>query len=61
MRRVDGVTASIVNNSATYTDQLVISSLSVNDDRRLYQCQVVINSNFRINTFASIVLDFVGK
>ena len=61
VRRVEGITASIVNNSAIYTDQLVTPPLSVNDNGRVYQCQVVINADFRINVFGSIVLDFIGK
>ena len=60
VRRVEDITASIVNNSAIYTDQLVTPPLSVNDNGRVYQCQVVINADFRINAFGSIVLDFIG-
>ena len=61
VRRVEGITASIVNNSAIYTDQLVTPPLNGNDNGRVYQCQVVINADFRINAFGSIVLDFFGK
>ena len=61
VRRVNGVTASIVSNSAVYTDQFVTPPLSVNDSGRVYQCEVVINANFRINSFGNIVLDFTGK
>ena len=60
VRRVEGITATIMNNSAIYTDQLVTPPLSVNDNGRVYRCQVVINANFRINAFGSIVLDFIG-
>ena len=61
VRRVEGVTTNTTNNSAVYTDQFVTPPLSVNDDGRVYQCQVVINSNFFIRGFGNIVLDFVGK
>ena len=60
MRRVEDITATIMNNSAIYTDQLVTPPLRVDDNGRVYQCQVVINADFQINTFGSIVLDFMG-
>jgi len=58
VRRVDGVTANTVSNSAVYTDQLITPPLSVNDNGRVYVCEVRINTAFGIN---SIVLDFIGK
>ena len=61
VKRVEGVTANTINNSAVYTDQFVTPPLSVNDDGKVYQCQVVINSNFSIRAFGNIVLDFIGK
>ena len=61
MRRVEGVTASTVNNSVVYSDQFITPPLSANDDGRVYQCQVVINADFRVNAFGSIALDFIGK
>ena len=63
VRRVEGVAASIGNNSQSvvYTDQFITPPLSANDDGRVYQCQVVINADFRINALGSIVLDFIGR
>ena len=61
VRRVAGVTASTVNNSVVYGDQFITPPLSANDDGRVYQCEVVINADFRINAFGSIVLEFIGK
>ena len=61
VRRVNGITASIVNNSAVYTDRFVTPPLSFNDTGRVYQCEVVINAIFRISSFGNIVLDFIGK
>ena len=63
VRRVEGVTASIANSSQSilYTDQFITPPLSTNDDGIVYQCQVVINADIRINAFGSIVLDFIGK
>jgi len=58
VRRVDGVTANIVNNSVVYTDQLITPTLSVNDSGRIYICEVRINTTFGAN---SIVLDFASK
>ena len=61
VRRVDNLTASTVNNSVVYSDQFITPPLSANDVGRVYQCQVVINADFRINTFGRIVLDFIGR
>jgi len=58
VRRANGVTANIISNSAVYTDQLITPLLSVNDNGRVYVCEVRINTTFGIN---SIVLDFIGK
>ena len=60
MRKVEDVTANIVNNSAVYTDQLVIPPLSVNDSGGVYYCRVSINSTFEVISNAT-VLDFIGK
>ena len=63
VRIVEDVTASTANNSQSvvYTDQFITRPLSADDDGRVYQCQVVINADFRINAFANIVLDFPGR
>ena len=61
VRRVDNVTANIVNNSAVYTDQLVTPPLSVNDNGRVYYCAVSINATFGVSSYGIIVLDFAGK
>ena len=61
VRRVDNLTASILNNSVVYSDQFITPPLSANDNGRVYQCQVVINADFRINAFGRIVLDFTGR
>ena len=61
VRVVEGVVPNIVNNSAVYTDQLVIPPLSVNDSGRVYTCRVSINSSFGFTSSGSIVLDFIGK
>ena len=58
---MEDVTANVANNSVVYTDQFITPPLNANDDGRVYQCQVVINADIRINVVSSIVLDFVGK
>ena len=59
LKRVEDVTANIVNNSAVYTDQLVTPPLSVNDNGRVYYCAVSINSTLGVN--GTIVLDLTSK
>ena len=61
VRRVDNVTANIVNNSAVYTDQLVTPPLSVNDSGRAYYCVVSINASFGVSSYGIFVLDFTGR
>ena len=61
VRRVDGVTANIVNNSAVYTDQFTTPPLSVNDNGRVYYCGVSINTTSVVTYSDSIVLNFSGK
>ena len=58
VRRVNNVTANIVENSTVYTDQLVTQPLSIYDNGGAYYCIVS-----RDTTFAhdSIVLYFIGK
>ena len=61
VRRVDNVTANIVNNSVVYTDQLVTPPLSVNDNGRVSYCVVSINASFGVSSYGIFVLDFTGK
>ena len=61
VRRVDNVTANIINNSAVYTDQLVTPPLSVNDNGRVYYCVVNITTTSSINGYDNFVLNFAGK
>ena len=60
VRRVDNVTV-IIDNSTTYTEQLVTPPLNVNDDGRLYYCEVNINTTFGISSYGIFVLNFTGK
>ena len=61
VKTVENVTVNIVNNSAVYTNQLVTTPLSVNDNGIVYYCAVSINSTFGVSSHGTIVLDFIGK
>ena len=61
VRRVDNVTANIVDNSAVYTDQLVTPPLSFSDSSREYRCVVSINATVGDSSYAIFVLDFTCK
>jgi len=61
VRRVDGVMPNITNNSAIYSDQLVIQQLRIPDDGRVYQCTVIFNTSPRVVRSRFIILDFPGE
>ena len=61
VKRVDNITADIENDNAIYTDSFKISSLSVIDNGREYQCTVVINANQPVYSNDQITLKFPGE
>ena len=61
VRRVDNITADIENDYAIYTDSFEISSLSAIDNRREYQCRVVINASQPVYSSDQITLIFPGE
>ena len=61
VRRVDNITADIENDSSIYTDSFEISSLSAIDNRREYQCTVVINASPPIYGSDRFALIFSGE
>ena len=61
VKRVDNITADIENDNAIYTDSFEISSLSAIDNRRIYQCTVVINANQAVYNSNQITLIFPGE
>jgi len=61
VRRVDGVMPTITNNSAIYSDQLVIQQLRIPDDGRVYQCTVIFNTSPRVVRSRFVILDFPGE
>ena len=61
LRRVDNITADIVNDSAIYTDSFEISSLSALDNGREYQCTVMINATQPVNSSDQFIPIFPGE
>ena len=62
LERVEGVNISLMTSStAVYTDIYTISLLTTSDDDKVYQCEVVINSNTTVTTNNSITLDVTGE
>ena len=61
LRRVDDITADIVNDTAIYTDSFEISSLSAIDNGREYQCTVMINATQPVYSSDQVRLNFPGK
>ena len=59
-------TASIMNNSVVYSENYTISQLSTDDDDRIIQCDVRINSEIKIsgivelNAFGKFVIARLG-
>ena len=60
LRRIDGATATTMDNSLVYTDSYTISRLSTTDDGRVIQCEVVINTSPSVMASDSITLDVTG-
>ena len=61
LRRVDNITADVVNDSAIYTDSFEISSLSAIDNGREYLCRVMINTTQPVNSSDQFILTFPGE
>ena len=62
VRRMDNVTASIINGTAmVYADSLNISSLTRQHDGRVYVCEAIINSEPLLVNFSSVTLIIACK
>ena len=61
IRKINNITADIVNDSAIYTDSFEISSLSAIDNGRNFQCIGVINAKKPVNNTDQITLNFRGE
>ena len=61
LRRMSDTTATTMDNSLVYTDSYTISQLSTNDDGRVIQCEVVINTTPSVMASSTITLDVTGE
>ena len=61
VRRMENVIPNIENDSTIYTDLFEISSLSAIDNRREYQCTVIINASEPIYNSDQFTLIFIGE
>jgi len=61
LRIVNDTPATITNNTAIYTDSLVLPELTVLDNGRNYQCRVIINKNPPAIFTGNMILEFPGK
>ena len=62
VRRTENLSvAYTVNDFAIYTDLYKISSLTLLDNGRNYECTVLINSSRQISSSDQIVLNFTGE
>ena len=62
LERVEGVNInSMTSSTAVYTDTYTISLLTTSDDDKVYQCEVVINSDPLLKANDDIVLNVIGK
>jgi len=61
LERMEGANvSSITDNSVVYTDTYNISQLSITDDGREYQCEVMINTSPPVMANYSVTLDVMG-
>jgi len=61
LERMNGTTATTMDNSLVYTDSYTISQLSTTNDGRVIQCKVVINVDLPVMGSDSTTLDVTGK
>ena len=61
LRRINDTAVAVMDSSLMYTDSYTISQLSTDDDRRVIQCEVVIDISPSVMTNNSITLDVTGE
>ena len=62
VERVEGVNiSSTTSSTAVYKVTYTISLLRTSDDDKVYQCEVVINSNILVTTDGNLTLDVMGE
>ena len=59
LRTTNDVSSTTMDNSLVYTDSYTISQLSITDEGRVIQCEVVINASPSV--MANITLDVTGE
>ena len=61
LQRMNDVSSTTMVNSLVYTDSYTILQLSITDEGRVIQCEVVINSSQSVMASDSITLDVTGE
>ena len=61
LRRINGTTATTMDNSVVYTDSYTITMLSTSYDSRRIECEVTINVNPPIMASSNITLNVNGE
>ena len=60
LERTNDTTATLVNSLLVYNNSYTIPQLSTNDDGRVIQCEVVINTSPSVMASGSTTLDVTG-
>ena len=60
LQRMNNVSSTMMSNSLVYTNSYTISQLSIADDGRVIQCEVVINTSPLVMASDTTTLDLVG-
>ena len=62
LRRLNGTTTSIVNNSQVYSNYYTIKLLRTSDKSRMIQCEGIIQATPSLSSTNNItLLDFIGQ
>ena len=60
LQRMNNVSSTMMSNSLVYTNSYTISQLSITDDGRVIQCEVVINTSPLVMASDTTTLDLIG-
>ena len=61
LQRTNNVSSTMMSDSLVYTDSYNISLLSTEDEGRVIECEVVINSSPSVMANNNVTLDVMGK
>ena len=61
LERINGTTATTMDNSLVYTDFYIISQLSTTDDGRVIQCEGIIQATPSQSNTNMVTLNVTGK